>query len=66
MRNERLQTVLETVVHNGLKASWASLGHGEDGGQVLSLLQANKETRIPGQVTQMDQPPAMEVTNSNA
>jgi hypothetical protein len=45
-RNERLQLVLETVVSNGLKAGWSALGHGEETGHVLPLLQANKDLRV--------------------
>lgn len=44
-RNQRLQAVLETVVGNGLKAGWVSLGHDDDAGQILPLLQASKDLR---------------------
>lgn len=38
--NTNLQRVLETVVHNGLKAGWLSLGHGEDDiSRILPLVQ---------------------------
>lgn len=44
-RNQRLQSVLETIVGNGLKASWSALGHEDGMGQILPLLKANKELR---------------------
>ena len=44
-RNHRLQAVVETVVGNGLKAGWLSLGHDDGAGQILPLLQASKDLR---------------------
>ncbi|WWC87937.1 uncharacterized protein L201_002837 [Kwoniella dendrophila CBS 6074] len=38
-RNENIQRILDTIVNNGLKAGWLSLGHKEEG-EVLPLLEA--------------------------
>ncbi|ORX33243.1 optic atrophy 3 protein-domain-containing protein [Kockovaella imperatae] len=49
-RNENIQRILETVVSNGLKAGWMSLGHQDGIGDVLPLMtvQRGSEQALPG------------------
>ena len=44
-----MQVVLETIVSNGLKASWSALGHEDGMGQILPLLKANEDLRRDNQ-----------------
>jgi hypothetical protein len=37
-RNESFEKILSTVVNNGLRAGWLSLGHGDGLGEMLPLL----------------------------
>ena len=48
--------MLETIVGNGLKASWSALGHEDGMGQILPLLKANEELR------RSNEPPPTEIT----
>ena len=48
--NARLEKVLSTVVENGLRSGWLSLGHQDGFGEVMPLLEAKKAARDPGQV----------------
>ncbi|KAK8861627.1 hypothetical protein IAR55_002450 [Kwoniella newhampshirensis] len=42
-RNENIERILNTVVSNGLRAGWISLGHKEEGSEVLKLLDASRK-----------------------
>ncbi|EIW68995.1 hypothetical protein M231_06843 [Tremella mesenterica] len=44
-RSEKLERVLETVISNGLKAGWLGLGHSDESGEGLPLLQMNRSGR---------------------
>ncbi|WWD16456.1 hypothetical protein CI109_100882 [Kwoniella shandongensis] len=42
-RNENIERILNTVVSNGLRAGWISLGHKEEGSEVLRLLETSRK-----------------------
>jgi hypothetical protein len=41
-RNEDFERILSTVVNNGLRAGWLSLGHGDGLGEMLPMLDPSK------------------------
>lgn len=40
-RNENFERILSTVVNNGLRAGWLSLGHNDGLGEMLPMLDAS-------------------------
>jgi hypothetical protein len=42
VRNEDFERILSTVVNNGLRAGWLSLGHGDGLGEMLPMLDPSK------------------------
>ena len=40
-RHENMEKVLATVVDNGLRSGWLSLGHGDGVGQMIPLLNSS-------------------------
>ena len=47
-RNQNIERILDTVVSNGLKAGWVSLGHQEGVGDVLPLVTVQRQTTGTG------------------
>lgn len=46
-RNEDFERILSTVVNNGLRAGWLSLGHNDGLGDMLPLLDPAKQKTLP-------------------
>lgn len=42
IRNEKLEQILNTVINNGLRAGWLSLGHNDGLENALPFLEAKK------------------------